>query len=126
MKQFITSLIIVICIFCPVAQASNVEDMTIYLTEQEVDGDYHEDLKTKGPRSIPNMAICTISFNSASISTTISSEIVSYEILDAEGEAILYSSSDERDTVEFMSTIVGNYRLRILTSTRSYVGCISL
>lgn len=126
MKQFITSLLIIICVFCPVAQATNVEDMTIYLTEQEVDGDYHEDLKTKGKRSLPQLVVCAINFSQCTIESTIIADELSYEIWDAEGEAILFSSSDESDAVEFMSTLVGKYRLRILTSTRSYVGCISL
>lgn len=124
MKRLVTFFIVAVCFFCSKADVYAHEDFSVNLTE-EFDPDYVE-IPDYGVRSLPNMAICTISFNSASISTTISSEIVSYEILDAEGEAILYSSSDERDTVEFMSTIVGKYWLRILTSTRSYVGCINL
>lgn len=124
MKRLVTFFIVAVCFFCSKADVYAHEDLSVNLTE-EFDPDFVE-IPDYGVRSLPNIAICTISFNSASISTTISSEIVSYEIWDAESDAILFSSSDERGTVEFMSTINGKYRLRILSSTRSYVGCISL
>lgn len=70
--------------------------------------------------------LCNIDFNALSITTVRIPRVLSYELWDENGEAIIASYSNDYDMVSFLSSMTGVYQLRLVSAESSYIGFIEL
>lgn len=80
----------------------------------------------KGPRMPSMKAECIISIPEQQITTDIPSEILSYELWDTDGETIEVAFSDEESMTQYLSSIVGEYQLHLVTEEYIYIGFLYL
>lgn len=125
MKIFVSCLLIAFSSLISEVKAVDLDEISITLTEDDKDGEY-VDSPDKGHRSMPLSIICVINFCDKTINVTTIQDILTYEVLNSDGEYVVFSSADDGDAVEFLSGVTGTYQLRILSSTCSYVGCLNL
>lgn len=80
----------------------------------------------KGPRMPSMKAECIISIPEQQITTDIPSEILSYELWDTDGESIEVAFSDEESMTQYLSGVVGEYQLHLVTDEYIYIGYLYL
>lgn len=78
------------------------------------------------PRIPSVKAECIISIPEQQITTDIPSEILSYELWDTDGETIEVAFSDEENMTQYLSGVVGEYQLRLVTDEYIYIGYLYL
>lgn len=125
MKPIIKYLLIAIVLFSTKAYAANEENITIPMTQTD-DDPGKLDRPSKGHRLLRAPIICTINFAEGTVDASIASEILSYEVWDAEGGCIVASFTTDSGMVEFLSTASGCYQLRLVTDDYSYAGYLEL
>ncbi|MDE6022962.1 MAG: hypothetical protein K2G13_05605, partial [Muribaculaceae bacterium] len=67
-----------------------------------------------------------IDISTHSIQTSLSNDIISYELWDEEGESMIVSYKYDSNMVAFLSTVKGVYQFRIATAETIYLGYIEL
>lgn len=81
---------------------------------------------TKGPRMPSMKAECIILIPEQQITTDIPSEILSYELWDTDGETIEVAFSNEESMTQYLSGVVGEYQLHLVTEEYVYIGFLYL
>lgn len=100
------------------------ESIMIDLTQSNVRQKDH--IPVKGKRTPGKIVTCIIDFNTLAIQTSLSDEIISYQLWDEEGESMIATYACDSDMVAFLSTISGAYQFKIATAETTYVGYIEL
>lgn len=75
---------------------------------------------------MPIPLICVIDFTKGTVQTTLTSEVISYEIWDSAGTAPMAQCIEDSDFVVLLSSISGFYQLRFITDSHQYIGYIEL
>ena len=89
------------------------------------DGGRYDDEYT-GKR-IPSARVqCTIDFANLTVTGNFSSDLLSYEVWDEEGQQCLESFTRESTFVEYLYSAEGTYQLRFYSDSYVYIGYISL
>ena len=91
---------------------------------KEDGGDNDDDKKNK---RIPSArVICTIDFVNLTVTGNFSSDLLSYEVWDEEGQQCLESFTRESTFVEYLYSAEGTYQLRFYSDSYVYIGYISI
>ncbi|MBD5333679.1 MAG: hypothetical protein HDR97_08090 [Bacteroides sp.] len=91
---------------------------------KEDGGDNDDDKKNK---RIPSArVICTIDFVNLTVTGNFSSDLLSYEVWDEEGQQCLESFTQESTFVEYLYSAEGIYQLRFYSDSYVYIGYISI
>ena len=91
---------------------------------KEDGGDNDDDKKNK---RIPSArVICTIDFVNLTVTGNFSSDLLSYEVWDEEGQQCLESFTRESTFVEYLYSAEGVYQLRFYSDSYVYIGYISI
>lgn len=127
MKRLLQLLILFLCpLFYSEVRADDY-CITVDLTQQESNDDpYKQPSPSKGHRSLPLPIVCVIDFTKGTVQTTLTSEVISYEIWDSAGAAPMAQCIENSDFVVLLSSISGSYQLRFITDSHQYIGYIEL
>lgn len=127
MNRLIKSITLAILLFFAMDVAAADNSITLNLNQENSDSEPDdEDVKTKGPRSMPMPIRCIIDFGEGTVRTTLTSEVISYEIWDSEGTTPVAQCIDDSDFVIMLSSIDGFYQLRLKTDLHQYIGYVEL
>lgn len=121
-------LLVAIAMFSLSNMRANVYDdnlLQVSLVMASFEHEYN-DAPPKGKRTLPKPEYCTINMESNSISTSISEDIVNFEIGDVYGTEVYASFTDGITFVQYLSELEGEYQIIIRTQNHSYIGYISL
>ena len=110
---------------CFQANASGPGSIIVDMTQQDNSQDPDEK-NNKGHRLPVRTQTCLIDFDSHTISTSVSADIISYELWDENGESIVLAFGTDSDMVVYLSEISGLYQLRLVTEKYTYIGYIEL
>lgn len=125
MNRLLKSITLAIIFLFAMDLAAANNCITLTLDQETCDSEHDNNNKwNKGRRSMP--IICTIDLTSGTVQTTLTSEIISYEIWDSEGAAPVAQYIDESDFVGSLCDVRGLYQLRFITESYQYIGYIEL
>ena len=106
MSRLLKSITLAILLFFAMDGAAADNSITLNLNQESSDSEHDdEDVKTKGPRSMPIR--CIIDFGEGTVRTTLTSEVISYEIWDSEGTTPVVQCIYDSDFVVMLSSIGG-------------------
>lgn len=127
MKRLLQLLILFLCPLFYSEVRADAYCITVNLTQQEsIDDPYKQPSPSKGHRSLPSPIVCVIDFSKGTVQTTLTSEIISYEIWDSDGTALVAQYIDEPDFVGLLCDVSGLYQFRFITESYQYIGYIEL
>lgn len=127
MKRLLQLLILFLCPLFYSEVRANDYCISVNLTQESSDSEPDkEDPGKKGRRSMPIPLICVIDFTKGTVQTTLTSEVISYEIWDSAGAAPMAQCIEDSDFVVLLSSISGSYQLRFITDSHQYIGYIEL
>ena len=101
-------------------------DSSVAIPMKETAPPVKTDKPRKGNRMPAHQETCVVDFTTMNIRSTLSNEIISYELWDENGEYAVMVCIDDTDMVGFMCTLTGNYQLHLVTADTSYMGYIEL
>ena len=91
------------------------------------DGGGSDDDDKKKYKRIPSARVrCTIDFVNLTVTGNFSSDLLSYEVWDEEGQQCLESFTQESTYVEYLYSAEGIYQLRFYSDSYVYIGYISI
>ena len=125
MNRLLKSITLAIILLFAMDLAAANNCITLTLEQSVISSDpekYNPD--HKGRRSMP--IICIIDLISGTVQTTLTSEIISYEIWNSDGTALVAQYIDEPDFVGSLCDVSGFYQLRFITESYQYIGYIEL
>ena len=123
MKKLIFILIAVI-VNVPLYTYSHAKN-TITIPITESDDDYTE-TPEKGLRMPQKPKMCVIDFETLTIQTSATDNLISYELCDETGDAMIASYHTDYEMVAYMSSQTGVFQLRLVTEGCTYTGYIEL
>lgn len=127
MSRLLKTITLVILLFFAMDVAAADNSITLNLNQESSDSEPEKEMPdTKGPRSMPMPIRCIIDFDEGTVRTTLTSEVISYEIWDSEGTAPVAQCIDDYDFVVMLSSICGFYQLKLKTESHQYVGYVEL
>lgn len=127
MSRLLKSITLAILLFFAMDVAAADNSITLNLNQESSDSEPDdEDVKTKGRRSMSMPIKCIIDFGEGTVRTTLTSEVIFYEIWDSEGTAPVAQCIDDSDFVVMLSSICGFYQLKLKTESHQYVGYVEL
>lgn len=127
MNRLIKSITLAILLFFAMDGAAADNCITLNLNQESSDSEPDdEDVKTKGRRSMSMPIKCIIDFGEGTVRTTLTSEVIFYEIWDSEGTTPVAQCIDDSDFVVMLSSIDGFYQLRLKTESHQYIGYVEL
>lgn len=107
------------------AEISPSESLTLIVQQQPLDPTY-PDNDDVGKRSMARPIQCIIDFSENSVTISIESEIIGYEIWDEDTQICILTVDNDFEFVKHLSTLTGSYQLRLVTDTYTYIGYINL
>lgn len=127
MNRLVKSITLVILLLFAMDAAAADNCIILNLNQENFDSEPEKEApNTKGPRSMPTPIKCIIDFGEGTVRTTLTSEIISYEIWDSAGTTPVAQCMDDSDFVVLLSSISGFYQLRLATESHQYIGYIEL
>lgn len=123
MKKIITIFFVFLSLVLSVPVMADGDSTYTVPLDQETD--YDSDLTREGRRIPSRPMMCTITPNGIQ-SPLNPTDIISYEIWDETDEICLVASMDEMACVNYIYTHSGDFILRIITESRTYIGYLSL
>lgn len=107
MSRLLKSISLTILIFFAMDGAAADNSITLNLNQGSSDSEHEDDnLRTKRPRSMPMPIRCIIDFGEGTVRTTLTSEVISYEIWDSEGITPVAQCIYDSDFVVMLSSII--------------------
>lgn len=90
-------------------------------------GDSDDDEDPRMNKRIPSARVqCTIDFENLTVTGNFSSDLLTYEVWDGEGEECIATFADESGLVSFLYSADGGvYQLRFYSDSYLYIGYIS-
>lgn len=127
MSRLLKSITLAILLFFAMDVAAADNSITLNLNQENSDSEPEKEMPdTKGRRSMPIPIKCIIDFGEGTVRTTLTSEVISYEIWDSEGTTPVAQCIDDSDFVVILSSIDGFYQLRLKTESHQYIGYVEL
>ena len=125
MKKLVILITIVLASLFAV-QATNYTTYTFNLFKFYNNQTEHKKGTDNGGRRTPPMPIpCTVSETEGITADIDETDIIAYEIWDAEGTGCEASYGENSDAATYLLSIPGEYQLRIVTSEYTYIGYIT-
>lgn len=89
--------------------------------------DKDEDDKSSKNKKIPSAPVhCVVDFENRCITGSFSSELISYEVWNEDGDLCLATFTNDSDLVDYLYYNDGTYQLRFYSTSYVYTGYISL